>query len=221
MAKKSNEIKPAPRFLKNSNPEIFQGAANVTSVARAAGGLLIGTYVALHPEAHSMTIAAEVGVLAFSDKVDGWLGKLAARIRRVKDKVGQKLDPLMDKWAMHAMMIGLGVQSFREGNIALGSAIASSEVALMVRDKWVSDERAIAASENKNASSPMYTRLKTVGQFAVVTAAMSTYNVPEHTPELVGGFVGTTVYALGSGIKCVQDMRNAEPLPIIPTEIAA
>ncbi len=198
------------------NPEIFQLGANITSIARGAGGLAIGGYIAFHhPEAHSLVLSGEVASLAISDKVDGWLGKYAARLRGYKNKFGQRIDERMDKVAVHGVMAGAGIQAFANGQSILGTAFVASQAVIAGRDYIVNRERKIAAERGINVGARLYNRIKTALQFGVLMVAVSPINSPENVAPVAGAAIATAIGAVAGGAYFIHELQNT------PTEIQA
>jgi phosphatidylglycerophosphate synthase len=198
----------------------MQKLANALCWSRIAAAPVIAEQAARGMSARSWLFAGAIAAIAATDKLDGTLGRQAAKLRGdTTGEHGAWLDQLSDKVLVHGALGGIAVGAAMHGNEAFGIICAANQTVMIARDIWVTHERSEASGRGRETKAQTLGKLKTVMQMGFISIAASP--VANLNPSnvmnggeavLAGALTATSGLAIASGVALVRSLRRHEPI---------
>lgn len=210
---------------------LAERAANLLCWGRITAAPIIAEHAIINPDHKSWLFGGAVAAIGTTDKVDGILGRWAAKVKGVATSVrGAWLDQLSDKVYVHGALGGIAVGAFAEGHPVFGAACLANQAVVVARDVWVTKARKRAETGGADTKARWLGKLKTVLQMGVISVATSPIADLYSGESINGGelltasaLTATTALAIGSGVSLVRNMhqQTEQITQIDPLELLA
>jgi phosphatidylglycerophosphate synthase len=230
------ELLPEKRNLRRGN--FYRRAANFICKSRIAAAPLVFGYTAFTADYANWKFGAAMGLLQVSDKVDGVLGRRAAKhLNESTTAEGARLDQYSDKVLFHGTVGGLALNALFTGHAGLGMTYAANQLVAGARDWKVNGLRAEAEAHNIDVRARKSGKIKTlvyggaltIASTPIVEAVMGN-SVPVGEYLVGGSLTAGTALAIYSGMDNIRNMRaqmiasestlgEAEAFPLVQPEI--
>lgn len=208
--------------------KFFERGANALSWLRIGSvPFLAERIVNTGEDYRSWKLAGAIGILALTDKADGWMGRTAARLRGGQtSERGAWLDQLSDKAFTHGLLGSIAVGEAMHGSKVLAGVMAINQAVVIARDTYVTSERRRASDQGIETKAQMLGKVKTAAQLATLSVVTSPIidhlnSDPSYGDIMAGSLVtGATGLAIASGISLVRDLRR-QSQEMVVDQIAA
>lgn len=203
-------------FIVNPNERLadtYQKAANSLSWLRVAAAPIIAERILTSENSYrGWLMAGGIAVLGATDKVDGWLGRKAAKLRfGLENTRGAWLDQLSDKVFVHGILGSLAVKEAIDGNKGLAAVYGINQAVILARDMWVTNVRSEASRQDIDIKARSLGKLKTAAQIATLSAITAPIFDSHEAGSLAiqaGAVTATTALAIASGVSLARELHN-------------
>jgi hypothetical protein len=215
-------ISDTPRKL----GEFMEDAADVLTVTRAAGAVVLNRYIETTPEYQSWKTSGAFLVLAATDAVDGWLAKKGRELQGKDESVRRPWkaypDHLADKGLIDGTTIAIAGREEKNGNSTYASVVKATGIAYITRNGLTTVDRIVADIEDIDSRAQTDGKKKMAKQVGVVAVALSPAAKNPLAKAAVGaGFIYTAKESISSGVALHKDfarqraeMRGFGELPL-------